>query len=229
MDIDPTTAEALRAVRKRLFVEEVAGQLSEGMAAEFRDFVGAARQLADDVQRLAAAHAAAERVLAPDLVTAINTLISCAIKGISSGVPLKNAIVTARSYLPPSVLFNPSDYPGLAQAFNAVRNIADKTQPRDGETMRTWPDRCGEVQALYVANVLTTALTAIDQHAEAIAEHHPHNESLTVPNLRGHLLTIQRRVDELRAATGADVPQHAALVHHGVQSLASYLPAGQPS
>lgn len=125
--------------------------------------------------------------------------------------------------------FNPADYPGLAQAIETVRAIAKGIQPTNGERMRTWPDQCAEVQALYVTHVLTTALTAIDHNAPAIAEHHPENKSLAVDNLRAHLLTIQVRVDELRAATGADVPRAARPVADGVESLASYLPTGQRS
>lgn len=122
--------------------------------------------------------------------------------------------------------FTASDYPGLPQAFRTIRDIANNTQPDNGRPMLDWPDQCGEIQALYVAELLTDALKTISQHIDAIAKGHPGNESLSEPNLRGHLTSIQQAVDDLRTATGDDIPRRARPVHDSVTSLASYLAAG---
>ena len=153
MDIDPTTAEALRTVRKRLFVEEVAGQLSEGQAAEFREFVGAARQLADDVQRLAAAVMTTEQTQLPtELADALTVLLRYADRAPTASLELKEAVRTARSYLPRP--FAAEDIPGLPDAIGIVAALAAKRYPGMHTPMEGWPEQAHQSRARYVESVL---------------------------------------------------------------------------
>lgn len=65
MSIDPSTLQALRTVRRRTEFEQLTETFPEGTMREIQDYVGAARHLADDVQRL---HATAQPAT-PEFVT----------------------------------------------------------------------------------------------------------------------------------------------------------------
>src|SRR5688572_23879152 len=52
MTIDPSTLEAIKTVRTRTEFEQFTETFPEGTMAEIQEYVGAARHLADDIQRM---------------------------------------------------------------------------------------------------------------------------------------------------------------------------------
>lgn len=155
--------------------------------------------------------------LPAELVDAVTVLLRYADRAPTASLELKEAVRTAREYLPRP--FAAEDIDGLPRAIGIVAALATRRYPGNKTVLNGWPDQCNTSRAEYVHGVLQhhNALPLIVVNAAKLAE-----ETMQ-PRLATAASELSRRLTKLPDTTPDDLPRWANSIHEAVVELHGYL------